>query len=533
MANTLNLGKVTDFITSVERISGTGQAGSTDTYRMKSESGFTKDFNIVNGKDGISGLQYRRLLWAHPTGGSTITESDKNTFISVLKSISSDLISRGVKTWGDSLKPVNYLFIASGRDITYMTTDIEIDHDIYYNTEENDDTLKKFKIGDWIKGDIYFTDHEEWTIQNISGECLKTTSSYTYYIYLYVLEPTEVSQKVQDFVDIASTQTITGNKIFDADVYLNGGSTLYVDKIEGFNVTDIDVNGLLNIVDGVKTDNINNTNGNAMLRYKPTENKIVLGGSTIPTTIMGSGDRPTYSKNGSDFTGNELALKSDVDSNWSLLMANLGVGRWSNQTICDFPWGGSGNFYDSLAPYYTSYVRMFSYSKFNSSEDIILQNDYTSGGNATYMFYACPAKGTLKFKNIKLNDVTFLCMKSSFTRILIEDNASCVLGNNLSNAFADCPNLVEIGDFDVSKVNYSFFDLIRNSPKVKRIGFKHITKSINISPSTAFEEADLVEIISNLDEVATTQTLTMGATNLAKLTDEEKKVATDKGWILA
>ena len=233
-------------------------------------------------------------------------------------------------------------------------------------------------------------------------------------------------------------------------------------------------------------------------------------------------------------TGSEVDSAIDnVNSNWSTLMANIGIGRWSNQTFCDFPWGGSGNFYDNLAPYYTSYVSMFAYSKFNTSEDIFLQNDYTSGGNATYMFYACPSKGTLKFKNINLNDVTFLCMKSSFTRILIEDNASCTLGNNLSNAFADCPNLVEIGDFDVSNVNYSFSDFIRNSTKVKRIGFKHVTKSIDISPSIAFEEADLVEIISNLDPVSTTQTLTMGATNLAKLTDEEKKVATDKGWVLA
>ena len=80
-------------------------------------------------------------------------------------------------------------------------------------------------------------------------------------------------------VDIASTQTITGQKTFTAHI---------------------------------KNDEIDNTNGNAMVRYKSTENKVVLGGSTIPTTIMGSGDRPTYSKNGSDFTGNELALLSDV-----------------------------------------------------------------------------------------------------------------------------------------------------------------------------------------------------------------------------
>ena len=49
-----------------------------------------------------------------------------------------------------------------------------------------------------------------------------------------------------------------------------------------------------------------------MVRYKTTENRVVLGGSTIPTTIMGSTERPYYSIDGSDFTGVPLALLSDI-----------------------------------------------------------------------------------------------------------------------------------------------------------------------------------------------------------------------------
>ena len=324
-----------------------------------------------------------------------------------------------------------------------------------------------------------------------------------------------------------------------------------------------------NFNSGIKSDKFKTSGGLDIINHDGTN--INIGNSSKTLKLTGSQSRPTYKEqdialladvNSSlttaiRYTDTETTerkaqdtalqtnidkkanttdldtLKSSVNSNWSTLMANLGIGRWSNQTFCDFPWGGTGKFYDNLAPYYTSYVRMFAYSKFNTSEDIILQNDYTSGGSATYMFYNSPATGTLLFKNIKFDDVTYMCMQSFFSKILIEDNASCKLGNNLSNAFADCPNLIEIGNFDVSNVNYSFSDFIRNSPKVKRIGFKHIKKSINISPSTAFDASDLVEIISNLDPVTTAQTLTMGATNLAKLTDEEKQVATDKGWILA
>ena len=57
--------------------------------------------------------------------------------------------------------------------------------------------------------------------------------------------------------------------------------------------------------------------------------------------------------------------------------------------------------------------------------------------------------------------------------------------------------------------------------------------SFDIHWSTKFEESDLVTILNNLATVTSTQTLTMGSTNLAKLTDEEKAIATNKGWTLA
>lgn len=43
----------------------------------------------------------------------------------------------------------------------------------------------------------------------------------------------------------------------------------------------------------------------------------------------------------------------------------------------------------------------------------------------------------------------------------------------------------------------------------------------------------LMVIINGLQTVTTTQKLTLGSTNLAKLTEADKKIATDKGWTLA
>ncbi len=66
----------------------------------------------------------------------------------------------------------------------------------------------------------------------------------------------------------------------------------------------------------LNTDQIHNTKGNAMVRYKSTETgtPIVFGSSAKPALIMGSGERPNYSSDGADFDGKPMALKSDLDN---------------------------------------------------------------------------------------------------------------------------------------------------------------------------------------------------------------------------
>ena len=64
----------------------------------------------------------------------------------------------------------------------------------------------------------------------------------------------------------------------------------------------------------IKTNEIDNYNGNALVRFKFGEGKNVFGGVNYDTVLMGKSTRPYYSKSGSDFSGSELALMSDVDT---------------------------------------------------------------------------------------------------------------------------------------------------------------------------------------------------------------------------
>ena len=64
---------------------------------------------------------------------------------------------------------------------------------------------------------------------------------------------------------------------------------------------------------------------------------------------------------------------------------------------------------------------------------------------------------------------------------------------------------------------------------------KNINTDIAINNSTYLNRTTLLKIINALVDLTgqTTKTLTLGSINLAKLTDEEKAIATNKNWTLA
>ena len=56
--------------------------------------------------------------------------------------------------------------------------------------------------------------------------------------------------------------------------------------------------------------------------------------------------------------------------------------------------------------------------------------------------------------------------------------------------------------------------------------------SLSLSASTKLTKQSLLNVLNALETISTSLTITLGATNLAKLTEEEKAIATDKGWTL-
>lgn len=99
---------------------------------------------------------------------------------------------------------------------------------------------------------------------------------------------------------------------------------------------------------------------------------------------------------------------------------------------------------------------------------------------------------------------------------------------NMRNMFNYCQALTTVPALDVNKVT-NMSNMFRSCTKLKSILMTNIGANLDISASTQFERSDLLVILNNLKTVTSATTLTMGATNLAKLTDEDKAIAINKG----
>jgi len=102
---------------------------------------------------------------------------------------------------------------------------------------------------------------------------------------------------------------------------------------------------------------------------------------------------------------------------------------------------------------------------------------------------------------------------------------------SMSSAFNNCYSLMHVPSvLDLSsatEVGYVFQGCLW----VKSFKIYGLKVSANISATTFFTHDDLLYTLQNLQTV-TGQTLTLGATNLAKLSTEERAIATGKGWTL-
>ena len=127
--------------------------------------------------------------------------------------------------------------------------------------------------------------------------------------------------------------------------------------------------------------------------------------------------------------------------------------------------------------------------------------------NMEFMFYDC-----LRLKNVPSFDTSNV--------------------TDMNSIFSNCSRLTSIPSLDTRNVT-DMFGMFYYCSSLETIHMINIGVNLDIHYSTKFTREALLEIIGNLKTVTSTKKLTMGATNLAKLTEEDKAIATNKGWTLA
>lgn len=161
----------------------------------------------------------------------------------------------------------------------------------------------------------------------------------------------------------------------------------------------------------------------------------------------------------------------------------------------------------------TSMTYMFSLMM-NVEQIDVSSFDTRNVTSLSYMFYNCVKLKSINVSHFNTDNVTTI--SSVFYKCELLTSLDCGTWN-LSKITSS------VGINDAFNYCYALVDFYPP---------QNIGQNMKVDNSTALSHDSLVRIINNLMEVTTTKTLTLGTTNLAKLSDEEKAVATNKGWTL-
>lgn len=149
------------------------------------------------------------------------------------------------------------------------------------------------------------------------------------------------------------------------------------------------------------------------------------------------------------------------------------------------------------------------------------------------MFYGCSSLTTIpEIATSNVNTMERMFEGCSSLTSIPEMNTSRV--TNMTDMFYGCSSLTTIPLLDTSRVTDMLNMLSYCSSLTDLGGFTGLKVNLDLSYSSKLTHDSLMNVINKAADVtASPKTLTLGATNLAKLTDAEKGIATSKGWTLA
>lgn len=242
---------------------------------------------------------------------------------------------------------------------------------------------------------------------------------------------------------------------------------------------------------------------------------------------------------------NETSLQELFYKNTNLI--NINVSNWdtSNITSLRFTFASNPNlervdFAEWDVSHVTDFYALFDDSKKVQTIDVSKWNT-SSARNMGWMFSKIDGKN-LNVSNFDTSKVT--SMQAMFTGVkhltrldISNFDTSNVLdfGRVFSYLYADCEEL-NISGLDITRCTSMKEAFIQSNIKVIRsdgLKLPNIDMSnIGLDYSTKLTVDSIVGLLNALPQSDKGYSFQIGATNIAKLSDEQKAIATDKGWTL-
>ena len=154
--------------------------------------------------------------------------------------------------------------------------------------------------------------------------------------------------------------------------------------------------------------------------------------------------------------------------------------------------------------------------------------------NATDMSFMFGLTESLKaIPELNMENVLSTEYMFEYSGIVTFPQSNTKLLQSADYMFQNCASLTSVGKMDFSNVTSALL-MFKSSIHITNLGgFTGLKVNFDLSGSTNLTKESLLNVINEAADVtASPKSLYLGATNLAKLTDEEKAIAINKGWTL-
>ena len=148
------------------------------------------------------------------------------------------------------------------------------------------------------------------------------------------------------------------------------------------------------------------------------------------------------------------------------------------------------------------------------------------------MFSGCTSLTSIPlFDTSKVTNMIYMFIGcNSLTSVPLFDTSKVT---NMYYMFGNCRSLTSVPLFDTSKVTNMYYMFSNCTSLTTLGGFLNLKVNLDISKAPNLTHDSLMNVINKAANVKSSpKTLTLGSTNLGKLTSAEKAIATNKGWVL-